>query len=140
MSTEENKAVARRFLNEIFNKGNFDYADEVYDENVIAHTPFGDIKGRDGLKQFNMLIKAFPDIVMTIEDQVAEGDKVVNRFTFTGTHEGEFMGIAPTGKSFKFSGINIQVIVDGKFIEGWSVMDILSLDQQLGAISLPGQK
>jgi predicted ester cyclase len=140
MSTEENKAVARRFLNEIFNKGNFDYADEVYDENVIAHTPFGDIKGRDGLKQFNMLIKAFPDIVMTIEDQVAEGDKVVNRFTFTGTHEGEFMGIAPTGKSFKFSGINIQVIVDGKFIEGWSVMDILSLYQQLGAISLPGQK
>lgn len=140
MSTEENKAIARKFLEEIINKGNFDYADEVYDENVIAHTPYGDIKGKEGLKQFNMLLKAFPDIHMTIEDQIAEGDKVVNRFTFTGTQKGEFMGIAPTGKSFKFTGINIQKIVNGKFMEGWSTMDIFSLYQQLGAISIPGKK
>ena len=141
MSFEENKTISRRSYEEPYNKGNLDIADEITDENVIDHSPMGDIKGREALKQMDtMLINTFADLRVKIEDQIAEGDKVVNRITFTGIHKGEYMGIAPTGKSVTITGISIQKIVNGKILEIWGIVDSLSLLQQIGAVSLPGQK
>jgi hypothetical protein len=80
---------------------------------------------------------AFPDQHVSIDDLVAEGDKVVNRATYTGTHRGEFQGISPTGKRFTISGINISRIADGKIAEDWTVLDLVGMLQQIGAMPAP---
>ena len=92
---EENKAIVRRIFEEVWNQGKLDVIDDIYAADFVDHMPGSpDIHGPEGFKQFvNMYRTAFPDIKFTIEDQIAEGDKVVNRFTFTGTHKGELMGI-----------------------------------------------
>jgi predicted ester cyclase len=88
---------------------------------------------------FVMLHSGFPGFQSTIEDLLSEGDKVVLRFTFRGTHQGEFMGIAPTGKQVTMSGINILRIADGKIVEMWNQEDVLGMMRQIGAIPEPGQ-
>lgn len=132
-SASRNKAVVRGYMEEVMNKGNLaaveDYfGPEGFDLNGRLLTP-------DMLAVMRAtLINAFPDFHLTIEDQIAEGDKVVTRVTFRGTHQGEFHGIAATGKRVTYTGIAIDRVEDGKVVEGWHQADELSLLQQLGVV------
>lgn len=136
MSTEENKALVRRVWEEIWNNGNLELVDEVIANEYVFHrrgTP--EIKGPDWYKgAYHFLINAFPDFHCTIEDMIAEGDKVMVRTTVQGTHKGEYMGIAPTGRQFSVTEIDVARIKDGKLVEEWGGMDRLDLLQQLEAI------
>ena len=134
--SEQNKAMVRRLFEEIWSKGDLDAIDQIYAVDAVDHNrPPGLPPGREGAKQFfRMYLAAFPDTRMAIEDQVAEGDRVVTRWTATGTHKGELMGIPPTGKQVRVSGIEIDRLQDGKIIESWSSFDQLGMMQQIGAI------
>ena len=136
MPTEENKALASRWMDEVWCKGNLDAVDELIATNFVFNwAPPGVTSDRDGYKQtVTMQFTAFPDLHCTIDDLVAEGDKVVIRWTGNSTHKGEFMGIAPTGKKMKMTGISIIRIVGGKIVEEWTEMDQLGIMQQLGVI------
>ena len=137
MSAEENKALLRRLVDEGLHKKNLGIMDELISPNFVNHSaPAGIPPTRDGYRQYvEMLLASFPDIYLDIEDLIAEGDKVVVRYTVRGTHQGSFMGLPPSGKQFSFTGIGIQRIVDGKFVDRWEQADTLSLLQQLGVIS-----
>ena len=140
MSAEENKTIMRRIF-EVFNTGNLAVADEVIAADVVDHqAPPGVAPGRAGFKQLiTMFRTAFPDIQMTIEEIIAEGDRVVARSTMRGTHRGEFMGIPPTGKQFTVTSIDIVHIAGGQGVEHWGNSDDLGMLQQLGVIPTPGQ-
>ena len=139
-SIEENKAMMRRIL-EVFNTGNVNLADELIATDVIDHqAPPGIEQGLAGFKQLvTMFRAAFSDIHFTIEDMIAEGDKVVARGTMSGTHKGEFMGMAPTHKPFTIQVIDIVRFAGGKAVEHWGNQDDLGMLQQLGVIPTPGQ-
>ena len=138
MSTEENKILTRRIGEEIISQGNLDLADEVFDKDYIGHASPEDIKGPDGMKQyFSQMRNAFPDIKSTTQDQIAEGDKVVDYQAVTGTHKGEFQGIAPTGKQIEVTATIINRIAGGKIVESWSNLDMLGLMVQLWVLPLP---
>ena len=136
--SEGNKDLARRFMEEAYNKGNVDFIDEVVASDYVAHDPNrpeGTGGGTDGAKQFvEMYRSAFPDLQMTVEDLIAEGDKVVVRWTARGTHQGELMGIPPSGNRVEVTGINVDRIEGGKFMETWSNYDALGMMQQIGAV------
>ncbi len=133
MSAEENKALLRRYIEEVWNQGKLDVIDEILAADYILHFPAGDIRGPEGYKQFVIMYRtAFPDIQFTVDDQIAEGDKVVTRFTITGTHKGEFMGIPPTGVQVTVTGIVFDRNAGGKILEGWANNDALGMLQQLG--------
>lgn len=136
----QNKLILRRFFEELFNQGNLAAADEIVSANYLNHNPApGETPGRDGLTQFiNYLRTAFRDLNFTIDDQVAEGDKVVTRWTSTGIHQGEFAGISATGKPVVITAINIHRVVDGQIQEGWLNWDALGLLQQLGVVPAAG--
>ncbi|MFQ6116758.1 MAG: ester cyclase [Candidatus Bipolaricaulia bacterium] len=141
MSVEENKALVRRVYEEVHNKGNLDAADELLASDFVDHNPFGPNvpPGPEGIKQeFTVFRRAFPDLNATIEEIIAEGDKVVTRLTIRGTHKGEFMGIAATGKQMILSVIDIVRISGGKVAERWGVEDNLGLMRQLGVVPPPG--
>ena len=140
MSVEENKASARRVIEEVFNKRNLTVTDELIDPTYIYHVPGGiDFKGVEGFKQFvNMYLTAFPDMHATIEGIVAEGDIVAIRVTYTGTHNGELMGIAPTGKQLNMTGAVFSRFSGGKQVEAWPYADQLTMYQQLG-IPIPSE-
>jgi predicted ester cyclase len=132
MSTKKNKAAIRCMIEE-GNKGNLAVVNEIIADNYVYHSNMGEYKGPEGLKQgFTMLRSAFPDMHSTIEDMVAEGDKVAWRSTTSGTHKGDFMGIAPTGKKLTWQGSAIARFAGGKEVEAWGMMDILAIYQQLG--------
>ena len=136
--SEENKALARRFMDEVYNKGNLDFIDEVVAPNWVEHnpnTPEG-MSGRveDSKRFVEMYRNAFPDLHITVEDLIAEGDKVVMRWTARGTHQGELMGVPPSGNRVEVTGINIERLEGGKFVESWSNYDFLGLMQQIGAV------
>ena len=134
--SEQHKALVRRWVAEI-DKRNFDVADELVATDYIDHNPPlpGTAPGREGVKQTNaMLYAAFPDARHTIEDQIAEGDKVVTRMTVTGTFQGEVMGIPPNGKQVTMTGIMIHRIAGGQIVEHWAVADRLTFLQQMGAL------
>jgi steroid delta-isomerase-like uncharacterized protein len=136
--SEQNKIVVRRTLEEVYTKGNLNLIDELVISDFVAHSSTRDIYGPDGMKQFAAALReAFPDLQMTIEDQVAEGDRVVTRWTARGTHTGSFQGIPPTGKQGTMTGIDIDRVVDGKTVECWSNTDDLGLLQQLGVVPAP---
>ncbi len=141
MSTEENKTIERRFTEELFNKGNLDAVDELVASNYVDHCALpGIAPDREGLKQFVAMSRtALPDFHSTIEDMIAEGDKVMTRFTVRGTQQGEFMGIAPTGRQVTVTGIAIHRISGGKIVENWLSMDMLGMLQQLGVVPPLGQ-
>jgi predicted ester cyclase len=142
MSVEENKAIVRRMFEEVQNKGNLVAADELIATNYIDHNPIspGLAPGLEGIKQgLALLREAMPDLWVTIEDMVAEGDKVTTRVTARFTHKGEFMGIAPTGKQVTIPGISIMRIADGKIVEEWTSSDQLGMMMQLGVIPPLGQ-
>jgi len=137
MSVEQNKALFRRFIEEVFNKGNVSTIDEFLAPNFVEREvlPPGTPSGREGVKQLTMMFRtAFPDFNVSIDDMIAEGDKIVARTTWSGTQKGEFMGIPSSGKRVSFNVIDIIRISDGKGVEHWGVMDSSSLMQQIGAI------
>ena len=133
--SEENKAIVRQFLDEFINQGNLSTFDELIAPDVIEHEDLGDLpKNAEGVKQFFAMIRsAFPDMKATIEDLIAEGNKVVVRSTWSGTHRGEFMGLPATGKSVTFQVIDILGVEKGKISEHWGLSDTASLMQQIGA-------
>lgn len=134
---EHNKSIVRRAIDEIWNKGNLAVVEEVYDANCVRHDPAAPnlATGLENLKQQAALYrKAFPDLRITIEDIIAEGDKVVTRWSSSGTHRGELQGIAPTGKQIISSGISISLIANGKIVEERVNWDNFGLMKQLGAI------
>jgi steroid delta-isomerase-like uncharacterized protein len=136
VSTEENKATFRRYVEAVGNAGNLDLADDVFDR-YLAHQPDGSVleRGPEDVKRFmGEFRSAFPDFHSTIEDQIAEGDRVVTRWRMRGTHQGEFRGIAPTGKELDITGIGIFRFSDGKVVESWDNFDQLGMMRQLGAI------
>jgi steroid delta-isomerase-like uncharacterized protein len=141
MSTEENKAKVQRMIEEVWNKGDLALVDDLVAPNYVYHFPGReDIKGSEGLKQFAIMLRtAFPDFHITIDDIVAEGDEVACRYTYQGTHKGEFLGIAPTGKQFKATGIMISHISGDKEVEVWESIDRIGMLQQIGVIPPMGQ-
>jgi len=143
MSAEENKRIVRRLFEEVMNRGNLALLDELVAPDYVDHDPANppDLPpGREGLKQLISGYRAaFPDMQMTIEEQVAEGDKVVTRWTTRGTHKGELMGIAPTGKQATVTGIFIDRVKNGKLVESWANWDTLGMLQQLGAVPEPAR-
>ncbi len=137
MSTEDNKALVRRWY-EDFNQRNLEY--ELFISDFVYHTPSMTLRGLDEFKQFlSHYLTAFPDARFTVEDEIAEGELVASRATLHGTHQGEFMGIQPTGKQVTSTGIALDRIVGGKFVEGWLEADNLGMLQQLGVIPALGQ-
>jgi len=138
MSTEQNKELATRMIEEIFNRGNVDKVDEFLASDFVEREelPPGLQPGREGVKQLALMMRsAFPDLKATIEDAVAEADKVVVRWTCAGTHSGgELMGIPPTGRKVSVEVIDIMRVADGKFVEHWGLMDNAAMLQQLGAM------
>ena len=140
MSTADNKARQRRVWEEVFNKGNLEIIPEFFAPKYSFSSPLGvEAKGAEGFKQMvAMMRSALPDLNVKIDDIFAEGDRVVTRFTFTGTFKGEMMGIAPTGKKATVSGIVITRWAGGKEVEAWESLDTLAWYQQLGISPPPG--
>jgi steroid delta-isomerase-like uncharacterized protein len=137
--SEDLKAIARREA-EMFSSGDFSIADEIYSEDYVAHDPAKPepIRGIEGAKgEAAGYRAAFPDLTLTIEHQVAEGEYVVTRWTARGTHEGELEGIAPTGIKATTSGISMVRVVDGKIVEDFTEWNALGLMAQLGAVPAP---
>ena len=136
MSLEENKAIVRRLVEEGLNVWNFDVIDELIDANFVNHSPaYGVTTGLEGLKQYLRIMRsAFPDIKATIDDLIAENDKVVVRMTGVGIHKGELAGIPATGKQVKIEQIGIFRLVGGKVVERWVISDRLSTMEQIGVI------
>ena len=142
MSAQENKAVVRRMLDELFNKGNLDLTEELLAPDFVEHDPSmpEDLHGLEAFKPYvGGYRSAFPDIHIEVEDQVAEGDRVATRWTGTGTHEGELMGNPPTGNRVEVAGMVISRISGGKIAESWSNYDVMGMMQQLGVIPSPEQ-
>jgi steroid delta-isomerase-like uncharacterized protein len=140
MSAEQNKAAIRRYFEEVWNKGNMNAVDEVVDTNLVDHSaPPGLPPGSEGHKVFVGVFRtAFPDLTITVEDLLADGDKVIARFTSRGTHQGDFMGIPATGKQITVTGISIDRFEGDKYVESWVQFDQLTMMQQLGVIPTPG--
>src|SRR5918998_5340514 len=141
MSAEENKATVRRFVDEVQSGGNIDAIDELCSPEFVNYSaPPGVPSDCEGVKLVTAMFRqAFPDSYFTVEDMIAEGDKVVTRKTFHGTHEGEFMSIPPSGRTVNVSLIDVVRISDGQVVEHWSVGDNLGMMQQLGVIPQPGE-
>jgi steroid delta-isomerase-like uncharacterized protein len=141
--SQENKALTRRSW-EIVAKASLETLDdalkEVYADDIVMHEPDEDVWGIEGLTQFvSMIRSALPNLRIMLEDDIAEGDKVVSRWRAQGTHQGELMGIAPTGNEVAITGITIHRIEEGKIVEEWENWDALGLMQQIGAVPAPEQ-
>ena len=141
MSSETNKTVARRLLEEVWNKGNLAVLNEIIAKDHVGNGP-GSLPesptGPDGTKQLvTMYRNAFPDVRFTVDEQIAEGDNVVTRWTADCTHKGELQGLPATGKSSTVTGIAIDRIVNGKIAASWGIFDYFGMMQQLGVIPMP---
>jgi steroid delta-isomerase-like uncharacterized protein len=136
-------ASARRFFDEVFSKGRLELVDELFATDYVGH-PSGNEepnRGPEGVKEYVAGLRgAASDLKIRIDDQIAEGAKVATRWTARGTHDGELMGIAPTGRPVSVTGITIQHLRDGKVVEGWTNWDGMSLLQQLGGIPGPPKR
>jgi len=136
MSSEQNKAIVRRLFEEPW-KGNLDVVDELIARDYVGHDPANPepLHGPEGVKEFiSTYLAAFPDARITVEEQLAEGDMVATRWSAGGTHEGELMGIQPTGKQVSVSGLSISRLSGGKIVEEFQNWDNYGMMQQLGAI------
>jgi steroid delta-isomerase-like uncharacterized protein len=135
--SEPNKAIVRRLFEELWNKGNLSLADELFSPNYAHYDPSTPDVGRgpeSEKKRATLYRTAFPDLRLTIEDIIAEGETVMARWSCRGTHKGDLSGIAPTGKQFNISGVTIARLANGKLAEGWVNWDTLGLMQQLGVV------
>jgi len=140
MSTEENKALIRRLFEEGLNQNQPGVFDElIAPDFVLYDPPPGIAHDRAGFRQLIETFRnAFPDLQVTFEAEFADGDYVIHRGYGTGTHQGEFQGIPPTGKQFKINFMHIWRVANGKAVENWVQMDMLGLMQQLGVVPTPG--
>jgi steroid delta-isomerase-like uncharacterized protein len=143
--SEENKEKMRRFLEEAFGQGKTEVVDELLHSDFVCYDPnseTGEIRGADTIKgEIEYFHSAVPDLTYTVEDQVAEGDKVVSRYTVSGTHQGEFFGVPGTGNRIEMTGINIDRFDEsGKLIEEWPEYDLLGAMKQIGAIPEPQEQ
>ena len=141
-ATEQNKDILRRYFEEVYNRGNLDALDEFIAPDYVAHlaasSPYREIRGRDAQREYIAAARTMlPDFHITLEDLIAEGDKVVVRSTARGTHRGEGLGLAPTGKQVTMTVIGIYRLADGTIAERWEESDSLGLIQQVGAITAP---
>jgi predicted ester cyclase len=140
MSAEKNKALMHHWFEEC-NKGKaatIAVIDETCATDFVLHSTSVDIRGFKAFKQHESeIFSAFPDFNETIDDMIVEGDKIVTRFTMTGTHKGEYMGIPPTNKKVTVWAISIDRVAGGKFVESWARMDTLGMMHQLGLIPTP---
>jgi predicted ester cyclase len=137
MSIKENKELVRRYLSADANEIQKDKAkdkDEYHSPEFKLHMAMGDMNLKEYLQLMDTLVSAFPDCKYSIDDIIAEGDKVVGRYHFTGTHKGTYMGMPATGNRVTYAGIGIFKIAGGKFVEAWFAADTMSMMQQLGAI------
>jgi steroid delta-isomerase-like uncharacterized protein len=135
------KVLVRRLFEEVWNQGNLAAIDELFAPSYIRYDPAApEAKGLAGFKQLVVMLRtAFPDLHFTLEEVIAEDDKVMTRALLRGTHRGEYLGIAPTGKPVAVMGMVVLRIAQGKFQEGWLMMDNLGLLQQLGMVPPVGQ-
>jgi steroid delta-isomerase-like uncharacterized protein len=135
----DNKVIMRRIIEEGSNQGNLEVFDELAAPDLINHSaPPGIPPTREGWKQLTTMFRAaFPDLYLHIEDEIAEGDRIVTRFTAHGTHQGDLMGIPPTDKQVTVSGVNIARIAGGKIMERWEIVDMMSMMVQLGVVPPP---
>lgn len=135
--SEQSKLVVRRAVEEVWNQGNLDAVDDIVAGDFVAHAPPGETHGREDMKSFyGALHEAFPDIHFTIEDQIAEADTVVTRWTARATHTGTFQGVPATGKPVVVTGIDIDRVAGGKVVECW--FDALGMLRQLGVLPAEG--
>jgi steroid delta-isomerase-like uncharacterized protein len=135
MAAAENKAVITSFVEEVINQGRFERVNDLVALNFVELEPLpGQQQGREGLKQVIAFRTAFPDIHWVIEEMLGEGDKVFSRFTWHGTHRGEFFGVPATGKQITVKGMVVDRVVAGKMEESRILMDGLSMMRQLGVI------
>jgi steroid delta-isomerase-like uncharacterized protein len=140
MSGEEHKAMVRRIYAEVHNGGNWAVCDELLAPDFVDHAaPPSAPRGPESMKYVvGMLRGAFPDLHHTVEDLVAEGDKVAFRIVSRGTHKGDFFGFPPTGKSFVQEQMHVARFANGQFVEHWAIRDDLGMMQQLGLVPAPG--
>ena len=138
--SEQNKALVQRFYDEVVTQGNIDLIDELVSEDLVEHEEFPGLEpNREGVKAFFRMIRAaFPDLTFTIEDILAEGDRVAARVTVRGTQKGEWMGIPPSDRHIEVTAIDFLRFEDGKAVEHWGVMDAMAMMEQLGALPVPG--
>ena len=142
MSTETNKAVVIRYIEQVWNKGRLDLMEEFFAEDVVEHNipKAPGLDRRDSLKAvISMARESMPDIQLTLHAVIAEGDKVVTHWSYKATHQGELMGIPATGKQLSTSGAGIYRLANDRIAEIWNFPDNLSLMQQLGAIPAPDE-
>jgi len=141
MGIEENKAIYRRFVEEVINRGNLDPIPELYSPDYVDHSaPPGAPPGLDGVRMIPTMFRgAFPDVHFDIVHLAGEGDKVASYVVGHGTNTGPFMGMPPTGKQATWESMGIFRVADGKIVEHWGQPDIFGLLQQLGLIPPPGQ-
>jgi predicted ester cyclase len=141
MSTEDNKALVRRFIEELFHQKNLTIVDELCAPDVVIHSPIRTAEGLEAYKQFlSVFLLGFSDLQVAIEDELAEGDKSALRYSERGTYTGDVRGISVTGKPFHSTGIMItHHSADGKIVEAWDSPDTLGIMQRLGVVSAPGQ-
>lgn len=135
--SEQNKTIERRLIEQVWNRGNFAVVDEMIASDYLCHSsdPATETHGTAGYRQFYARLRdAFPDFQVTVEDQIAEGDRVVTRWRASGTHRGEFQGIPPTGRHAVITGITIDRIAGGKVVEGWTNSDDLGMMRLLGIV------
>lgn len=137
--SEENKALVRRWFEEVWNNGRTDAIDEMFDQNGIAHglsdDPSNPIKGPSQFRPFHSLFRdAFPNMMIVIEDMVAEGDRVAARCSVRAKHEGDFMGRTATQGPVEFTGMTIVRIDNGKIVEAWNNFDFTTLHKQVGLL------
>jgi steroid delta-isomerase-like uncharacterized protein len=134
--SEQNKAQIRRVIEQVYSRGNLAVVDEVAATDLVIHASSQEIRGREGAKQYVAALRTgFPDLSFTIEDQIAEGDMVVTRWTARGTHRGEFQNVPATGKEVRLAGTDIDRMIGGKVVECWAHVDELQLMRQLGVIA-----
>lgn len=139
MTTEDNKALVRRYIEEAWNKGNVSIIDDLMSDDYTRHVSGcpAPLTRESHKKRILQIHRALPDVTMTIEDMIAAGDRVVSRVTLRGTQRDTFMGIPATGRQVTVTGIDIARVVGGKLVEHWAEMDTLGLIKQLGALSRP---
>ncbi|MBI1807255.1 MAG: ester cyclase [Ignavibacteria bacterium] len=143
MSVEANKLVVRRYFGELLNNGNLQVATKIFNRNFIYHDT-GASEAITGIENFKLFVSqfrtAFPDVHFTPEEEIAESDRVMGRFSFQGTHKGLFKGIQPTGKEIRLNGVKIFHCKDGKIKDIWVYLDMFNLMHQLGALPPPPPK
>ena len=139
MTTADLKTLTRRFYDDVLVGGNLDLIDELVHDEFVEHEEFPGLPpGKESIRFFvTTMREAFPDFTTTIEDVIVEDNKVVSRLRFSGTHQGEFFGIPPTGKKINVQAIDILAYRDGQLIEHWGVTDQMAMMQQLGVIEEP---